>query len=425
MAVYNHTERRNHIPRVVNGSLMSEQREQLKRSVEHRLLTSCATTERDQSRILAIGRIIGEGVRWDSFIYESNRHKVTPLVFQSLKQLCPTYVPSPYLEILEKQYRANVAKNLFLLTSLIEITQALSNRGIVSLSFKGPSLAYLAYQDIGLRQFSDLDIIVRRDDYDAARRFLQETGYRLVAEYEWESTLVHYGTMVRVDLHFSFTPVQFPFRFSLEEIRSRQAPLSIAGSTLDLVSPEDMLLLLCVQLAKDCWGCREHPIRLAMVCDIAELLRHHPELDWAWTVEHSRRAGCHRILLVGLSVAQLMLAAPVPAELRRGAECCKMDRLVGETVHRLTASHTEKPERMSADDFHFAIRERWREKLYPAIYEVTKRIPPNDKDYAFLALPKSMRALYYAIRPIRLIRDHVIALVRSAGVRVKDALRRR
>ena len=74
---------------------------------------------------------------------------------------------------------------------------------------------------------------------------------------------------------------------------------------------EDHLLVLSVHGGKHLWPC------LGWVCDVAELLRAHADLDWGRVTAGAGRLGCRRMLLVGLALADGLLQAPVPAEVRR------------------------------------------------------------------------------------------------------------
>jgi hypothetical protein len=56
------------------------------------------------------------------------------------------------------------------------------------------------------------------------------------------------------------------------------------------------------------------------------------------------------------------------------------------------------------------IRERWRDKLYSwyrgsRLYDIQELFMPTAKDRELIILPARLDALYYFLRPIRLVRD--------------------
>jgi hypothetical protein len=62
---------------------------------------------------------------------------------------------------------------------------------------------------------------------------------------------------------------------------------------------------------------------------------------------------------------------------------------------------------MSRERFYFLSRERWRDRLFPNYLDFTKRLPPNERDFAVVALPERLSFLYYLIRPFRVTRDFI------------------
>src|SRR2546423_6974922 len=60
---------------------------------------------------------------------------------------------------------------------LTKIARHFEQRGIEFLAHKGPALAQLLYGNPSMRQFGDLDVIVRSKDFARARGGLMELGY--------------------------------------------------------------------------------------------------------------------------------------------------------------------------------------------------------------------------------------------------------
>ena len=60
---------------------------------------------------------------------------------------------------------------------LLNIHRHLAARGLEVLPYKGPSLAETLYGNVALRQFSDLDLLIRRHDVLKVKAALAELGY--------------------------------------------------------------------------------------------------------------------------------------------------------------------------------------------------------------------------------------------------------
>lgn len=86
-----------------------------------------------------------------------------PLVYKRLKNY-QELVPKIVLSGLKLNYMNIVKHNMLLTSELIKIMKLLEENDIEAVSFKGPILAQLAYPDITLRQYADLDILIKKED---------------------------------------------------------------------------------------------------------------------------------------------------------------------------------------------------------------------------------------------------------------------
>ena len=75
------------------------------------------------------------------------------------------------------------------------------------------------------------------------------------------------------------------------------------------MSPEFLLLHVCAHLACN----HAFSFSLRALCDIAEIVRVHPALDWAAVVEHGSRHYWKRGVGAALRLARDQLGVPVPA----------------------------------------------------------------------------------------------------------------
>ena len=79
-------------------------------------------------------------------------------------------------------------------------------------------------------------------------------------------------------------------------------------------SAEDLLEILCVQVIKDCWERRQQLEHLSKVCDIAEHLRAHPQLEWSRVFQSAQQKGLQRIVHCALILARELLGAELPPQ---------------------------------------------------------------------------------------------------------------
>jgi hypothetical protein len=351
-----------------------------------------------------------------------------PLLYFNLNSTCPNAVPKTTLEQFRGYFNANALNNLFLTSELLKLLNLFKDHGISAIPFKGPVLTASIYGNLTLRQFCDLDILVHKRDFLKSRELLICQGYRRWLELDWQGGFVDANSRVHVDLHQGITPWYFPLRLDFESLWQRLEPVSLAGTTVVSFSPEDMLIILCVQLSRDFWYKREQLIK---ICDIAELIQVRQALDWGRVIEQASRLGSTRMLFLGLFLASNLLGAAIPQDVLlkiqadsvvmslavevcdRLCRCAEGDRLFREADAPPHVS--ENPLRILLENaiFHFRMRERLQDKLPYIFYLFQLAITPNYRDWAFLPLPDFLSSLYYLIKPIRLASKYGLKPLRN------------
>ena len=173
-------------------------------------------------------------------------------------------------------------------------------------------------------------------------------------------------------------------------------PQPLAGRTVHTFGAEEMLLVLCINGAKDCWE------RLDRICDMAQLLRSHRRINCNRALKIARRIGAMRMLSLGLRLAADLVDAELPEELAGAAYGDEtVARLVEDVRGRLFSGTADEVEFVSAGKslFHLRLRERLRDRIgyCPANLE------PTAGDCASLPLPRALSFVHYITRPIRLV----------------------
>ena len=371
---------------------------------EVELILCCARTDVDPEATERIRILLQKNLDWAYLIQVAVRHGVMPLLYWSLSATCPEVVPEAILVQLHRLFQTNEAHNRFLTGELLKLLDLLEENGILSIPFKGSVLAASIYGNFALRQFCDLDILVREQDIKRAEELLILQGYRLINDLSWQKQLVNFDNRVTVDLHQAIAPEEFPSRLNFEGLWERLEPLSLAGTTVFSFSPEDLLSILCTNLARDCWQERE---RLGQICDIAELLRVYPGIDWKQLLEQSQKLGCERMLLLGLLLAQELFGVRLPEGVAQRIQSQPvLKSLASQVCEWLFCEVDSLPRGVEKKLFYFRVRERLRDTLPYLIHLVHLWIAPSQKDRAFIELPVALSLLYYLVRPIRLLEEY-------------------
>lgn len=125
---------------------------------------------------------IRSGLDWQYLIKTALVHGVIPLLYANLQKFGVESVPEAALEQLRNYFRANVRHSFFLTSELLKLLEAFETHEIQAVPFKGPVLAGWVYGDVTLRQFTDLDIVVEKDNVFKAGQLITAQGYKASRE---------------------------------------------------------------------------------------------------------------------------------------------------------------------------------------------------------------------------------------------------
>jgi hypothetical protein len=349
-------------------------------------------------------------VDWPRIIDGARRHGVAPLLYRNLRSTSADLVPADAMQELEDQCLATAQANMVLAGALRRIVTAFEWHQVPAISFKGPLLAAQVYRDLGLRRFSDLDILVPPRFLERARDALASIGYRAVKEYRgWQTSFVDQQGMVCVDLHQRVSPPTFPVALDAERFLGRLRLVPLAGQDVATLSREDLLLVLCVQVARDAWANKNRLIKLT---DVAEIVRELPAPSWPALLHEVRAAKADRMLGFSLRLSQELLGTDLPIGVLEGIDPRGSISALASRIAQdfLTPQATPaRSNRVRSD--HELRRKLCDGPLYRsqrARSVLSRWFTPNERDRAIVHVPRGVSFLYYTIRPVRLVHDVLV-----------------
>jgi hypothetical protein len=132
------------------------------------------TKEHREKLFVLVRNIAG----WDYFISLAGQHGISALVLNNLEALGLTgHLPSEQLSKLRSAHLLSISRNAFHISSSEELLSILNSEGIKTVLLKGLALELTVYGNKGLRQMTDVDILIDRKDYLKAQKVLMEKGY--------------------------------------------------------------------------------------------------------------------------------------------------------------------------------------------------------------------------------------------------------
>ncbi|MBN1422754.1 MAG: nucleotidyltransferase family protein [Planctomycetes bacterium] len=368
---------------------------------ETRLLLACARTHIDARGATAIQGLARGPIDWEALIATARAQCVMPLLYRAIADHAPDLASESAIAEMRAHFCASARHNLLLAEELIEILGLLERHGIPAIPLRGPALAEALYGDVALRHFRDLDVLVRRRDFERAGELVGGRGFRplhgaaLPADvifFRAERTFVREPGRMHLDLHWAIEREYFPSASEPASLWRRAERATLEGRETLSLSAEDLLILLCMHGAKHNWG------RLAWIADVAELLRARRDLDWARILERASARGARRMVLLGLRLARDLLAADVPGDVAQRAAADPRARALAARVRDRLRGGAAEPDGASEDPlFLLACFDRPRDQARFLFDRLTE---PTPWLCARIPLPRPLRFLYRAIRPI-------------------------
>jgi hypothetical protein len=132
----------------------------------------------EESNRKTLSDLLGGVPDWRKLVELLNAHGIIALAAYNIKEACmEKIVPADSMAILENGYLQSVVRNTWLTAHWKEVNNILSNAGIKHVLLKGMALEHTIYGSQGLRQMTDNDILVKREDCLRAWSILQQNGF--------------------------------------------------------------------------------------------------------------------------------------------------------------------------------------------------------------------------------------------------------
>jgi hypothetical protein len=276
-----------------------------------------------------------------------------PLAARNLEAHAADLLPAAELRNLRRLDQAQTMRNAVMFQVLQDVLEKLESAGLSAMAVKGPTLAIRAYGNLSLRQFADLDVLIREDEVDAVREVLAGAGFRHVKTgAHWRYLKFEAPAGFAIDLQWGLAPDWYRFPLDLRGIWTRARRIPLAGVEVLQPAREDQVLLLCAHAGKHCWS------KLGWIADLNEFLQAEGEnMDWRRLLEQARAVGGYRTLLLGLALSREVLDSELPASVDPLiAQDRRIERLAESVKERLNLGG----ESLAATYGNFATEDRWR-----------------------------------------------------------------
>jgi polysaccharide export outer membrane protein len=230
-----------------------------------------------------------------------------------------------FLNNLRNDYLHTAAKNTLLYSEFRRVADSLRDEKIDAMAMKGAALAELAYQDIGTRGMSDIDLLIKKKDLSKTDAVFRSLGYTAVDPSPFDSMdhpdnyLTTRDYRSRNPLHPSFhlhwhmvnssVPAPYSSKIDINDIWKDAVDVEIAGMRILSMSPHHFL----IHLSEHAMRVTHSASRLVYLMDVSALIKRYGDtLDWHKAVRASKEYGVDVFVRNILKLTALNTGVDVP-----------------------------------------------------------------------------------------------------------------
>ncbi|BAF72466.1 nucleotidyltransferase domain-containing protein [Sulfurovum sp. NBC37-1] len=380
-------------------------------SLELLFLIACCQTEPSQNDIDTIRSFLNaEHLTLHTLISLANQHGILPLIYKTLSSLNAELLTlNTFLSELKARYMSISKRNMFMSAELIHIMTLFEKNHIDMLAFKGPALAKSAYGDITLRQFGDLDILVKPKDLPKIMECMLSEGYVPDVKIPPKESAYYYTLLttigfdkrpnnMRIEIHWELLSQNYAVAWKSTTLWQCTDEVEINHRNIPAMAFEKQLIYLCLHGSKHLFE------RIEWICDIDRSVRMQEKIDWHYIITTSKELGVFRMLLLGLSLASDLIGLSLPKEI---TQAIRKDSTLPGLKKKIVSSYSAKHGKNTVDRSYFftvmQMREHPSDRLRFA-WQALFATQFNDINY--IRLPRYLYFLYPLVRLYRLVEKY-------------------
>ncbi len=348
----------------------------------------------------------------DTLIQLANQHGILPLVYYNIKTHTIDLEIQKFLPDLKQNYLAIAQRNILMSAELIRIMKLFKDNGIKALAFKGPTLSQMLYGDITLRQFGDLDILLKEKDiYDAANILINSGFINLnplkmlnndtCLDVAKDFHILNPNGNIHIELHWKLFEKKHKINLSNLNAKDINQIIYINKKEISTLSNEVLLVYLCIHGSKHMWE------RIEWICDIDRLILSQ-NINWEEVIQIAEQLNSTKAFFLGLKLSNIFFLTPIPEEIHNSINKKEVNVLFDMTIQQFSENKNTESTMMSSllkilkyQSLLFDSKQNSYALYFHTLFKISRGDCENFR------LPKQINFLYIILRPFRLIRKHV------------------
>ncbi len=207
-------------------------------------------------------QLLGKGLDWGYLLHAARANRVLGMVFDGLSRRgLLESTPEDFREGMEREYLADAVAIRRDLAGTARLAGRMEAAGIPMVVLRGPALGLTVYARPFLRPFSDLDLLVLRDDLHRAKEILRAEGFarvpgtwpdRYFERHHLHLVRLHPQEGLKVELHWALDHPYSLARPDYPALLAGRRKISYNDLRIPVLGPSDRIITLSLHLVKHC-----------------------------------------------------------------------------------------------------------------------------------------------------------------------------
>jgi hypothetical protein len=293
------------------------------------LILSSTKLQSTSEELKAINSLLPEITDWEALTHLLIGNTCAPLVYKKVQSLPnAALIPKESLALLRKAYYTTVSRSSLMYAEFGKVVQMFQQNDIHFIALKGIYLCEWLYQDIGLRLFSDIDLLVKAEDTTKAMQLLTEMGYFQHDPVHGLSNFVdavstkegldftHFEAFTKnnisIEIHLKLSPDKHKDKYNLDipEMFHKSVVATFNSQQISVLHPYDLLIHIAIHTDLHF---RHGQIQFTCFNDLVNLLeRFKTDFNWDEFIARCKQFNCEKAVFTHLLVVNKYYKAYLP-----------------------------------------------------------------------------------------------------------------
>ena len=296
----------------------------MKLSAEKKLILGSVKIQPTRQELDMLDALLTQVTDWEYVGKHIVDRGIGPLLFKKLALLNnKDLIPEQLVVRLQQSYYLTMSRNILMYNVFSQVVDAFTQHEIQIIALKGIYLSESMYKDIALRQFSDIDLLVKEEDGEKCISLLYQMGYTAYDSQERDIVVktkaeaIHYTPMVKdgvsIELHTRLNRKKESYNLDITSLWQNARPVTINKSELYSLDSYDLLIHLCTHADKHFV---EGKIQFTCFNDITNCIESYKRAsDWKELTDRCLQYRCEEIVFKYIMLVYKYMHANVPDEI--------------------------------------------------------------------------------------------------------------